>query len=269
MRASRITTGIEGLDKILHGGFTADRLYLIEGMPGSGKTTLAFQFLLEGVQRGEQVLYLTLSETRSEVEGMADSHGWSLDGMSVSELMPSEDALEPDEQYTVFHPSEVELSETTRRILDEVERVKPTRIVFDSLSELRLLAGGALRYRRQILALKQFFAGRRCTVLLLDDLTSTEHDLQVQSISHGALLLEHSVPLFGEARRRLSVTKFRGSDFRGGYHDYAIRRGGLQVFPRLVGCRVPAALESRTYRKRSRARSTRCWAGGWSAARAR
>ena len=245
MRASRITTGIEGLDKVLHGGFTADRLYLIEGMPGSGKTTLAFQFLLEGVQRGEQVLYLTLSETRSEVEGMADSHGWSLDGISVSELMPSEDALEPDEQYTVFHPSEVELSETTRRILDEVERVKPTRIVFDSLSELRLLAGGALRYRRQILALKQFFAGRRCTVLLLDDLTSTEHDLQVQSISHGALLLEHSVPLFGEARRRLSVTKFRGSDFRGGYHDYAIRRGGLQVFPRLVAAesRQPSSRE--------------------------
>jgi len=245
MHASRIATGIEGLDKILHGGFTADRLYLIEGMPGSGKTTLAFQFLLEGVRRGEQVLYLTLSETRSEVEGVAASHGWSLDGMNGSELMPSEDALEADEQYTVFHPSEVELSETTRRILDEVERVKPTRIVFDSLSELRLLAGGALRYRRQILALKQFFAGRRCTVLLLDDLTSTEHDLQVQSISHGALLLEHSVPLFGEARRRLSVTKFRGSDFRGGYHDYAIRRGGLQVFPRLVAAesRQPSSRE--------------------------
>jgi len=245
MHASRIATGIEGLDKVLHGGFTADRLYLIEGMPGSGKTTLAFQFLLEGVRRGEQVLYLTLSETRSEVEGVAASHGWSLDGMNVSELMPSEDALEADEQYTVFHPSEVELSETTRRILDEVERVKPTRIVFDSLSELRLLAGGALRYRRQILALKQFFAGRRCTVLLLDDLTSTEHDLQVQSISHGALLLEHSVPLFGEARRRLSVTKFRGSDFRGGYHDYAIRRGGLQVFPRLVAAesRQPSSRE--------------------------
>ena len=148
--------------------------------------------------------------------------------------MPSEDALEPDEQYTVFHPSEVELSETTRRILDEVERTKPTRIVFDSLSELRLLSGGPLRYRRQILALKHFFAGRRCTVLLLDDLTSAEHDLQVQSIAHGALLLEHTVPLFGDARRRLSVTKFRGSDFRGGYHDYRIRRGGLEVYPRLV-----------------------------------
>jgi len=244
-RESRIGTGIQGLNDILHGGFTADRLYLIEGMPGSGKTTLAFQFMLEGVRRGEKVLYLTLSETLAEVEGVAASHGWSLEGMSISELMPSEDALEPDEQYTVFHPSEVELSETTRRILDEVERTKPTRIVFDSLSELRLLAGGPLRYRRQILALKHFFAGRRCTVLLLDDLTSAEHDLQVQSIAHGALLLEHTVPLFGDARRRLSVTKFRGSDFRGGYHDYRIRRGGLEVYPRLVAAehRQPSTRE--------------------------
>jgi circadian clock protein KaiC len=230
----RVGTGIEGLDNILHGGFTANRLYLIEGMPGSGKTTLAFQFLLEGARRGEPSLYLTLSETKDEVLGVAESHGWSLDGVTISELMPGEATLESDAQYTVFHPSEVELSETTRRILDEVQRVEPTRIVFDSLSELRLLSGGALRFRRQILALKHFFAGRRSTVLLLDDLTSDQHDLQVQSIAHGALLLEHVVPLFGDARRRVSVTKFRGSDFRGGYHDYVIRRGGLQVFPRLV-----------------------------------
>jgi circadian clock protein KaiC len=249
MRDARIATGITGLDDILHGGFTPDRLYLIEGTPGSGKTTLAFQFLLEGVKQGDPVLYLTLSETRGEVEGMAESHGWSLAGVTISELMPSEGAFEPDEQYTVFHPSEVELSETTRRILDEVERVRPTRIVFDSLSELRLLSGGALRYRRQILALKQYFAGRRCTVLLLDDLTSADHDLQVQSISHGAILLELTVPLFGAARRRLSVTKFRGSDFRGGYHDYAIRRGGLQVFPRLV------AAETRQSSTRERLKS--------------
>ena len=170
-RVPRVATGIEGLDDILHGGLTADRLYLIEGMPGSGKTTLAFQFLLEGVRRGEPVLYLTLSETKAEVDGVAESHGWSLEGVTVSELMPSEAALEPGEQYTMFHPSEVELSETTRRILAEVERVKPTRVVFDSLSELRLLSGNPLRYRRQILALKQFFAGRHSTVLLLDDLT--------------------------------------------------------------------------------------------------
>ena len=230
----RVNTGVPGLDDILHGGLTANRLYLIEGMPGSGKTTLAFQFLLEGVRRGESVLYLTLSETKAEIDGVAASHGWSLDGVAIRELMPSEDALDPDAQYTVFHPSEVELSETTRRILDEVEAVRPERLALDSLSELRLLSGSPLRYRRQILALKQFFAGRHCTVLLLDDLTSADHDLQVQSIAHGALLLEHTIPLFGEPRRRLSVTKYRGSDFRGGYHDYAIRRGGLKVYPRLV-----------------------------------
>jgi circadian clock protein KaiC len=227
-------TGVAGLDDILNGGLTANRLYLLEGMPGSGKTTLAFQFLMEGVRRGEPVLYVTLSETAEEIRAVAASHGWTLDGISVRELVPSEQTLEPGEQYTVFHPSEVELSDTTKKIVDDVETLKPTRIVFDSLSELRLLAGNPLRYRRQILALKQFFAGRRCTVILLDDLTAAEHDLQVQSIAHGALLLEHSMPTFGPPRRRLSVTKFRGSDFRGGYHDYAIRRGGLEVYPRLI-----------------------------------
>ncbi|HUQ25590.1 MAG TPA: ATPase domain-containing protein [Burkholderiales bacterium] len=227
-------TGIAGLDDILNGGLTPHRLYLLEGMPGSGKTTLAFQFLLEGVRNGEPVLYVTLSETAEETRAVAASHGWSLDGITVRELVPSEQTLEPGEQYTVFHPSEVELSDTTQKVVDDVEKLKPTRIVFDSLSELRLLAGNALRYRRQILALKQFFAGRRCTVLLLDDLTAAEHDLQVQSIAHGAILLEHNMPAFGPPRRRLSVTKYRGSDFRGGYHDYAIRRGGLEVYPRLV-----------------------------------
>ena len=232
--ARRVTTGVEGLDDILHGGLTPNRLYLLEGTPGSGKTTLAFQFLMAGAALKEPVLYLTLSETTAEVMGVAESHGWVLDGVSVSELIPTEAALASSEEYTVFHPSEVELSEATRRILDEVERIKPARIVLDSLSELRLLSGGALRYRRQILALKQFFSGRNTTVLLLDDLTSTDRDLQVQSIAHGALLLEHSVPSFGQSRRRLSVTKFRGSDFRGGFHDYEIRRGGLEVYPRLV-----------------------------------
>jgi circadian clock protein KaiC len=227
-------TGVAGLDDILNGGLTPNRLYLLEGMPGSGKTTLAFQFLLEGVRRGEPVLYVTLSETAEEIRTVAASHGWTLDGISVRELVPSEQSLEPGEQYTVFHPSEVELSDTTKKIVDDVDKLKPTRIVFDSLSELRLLAGNPLRYRRQILALKQFFAGRRCTVILLDDLTAAEHDLQVQSIAHGALLLEHTMPAFGPPRRRLSVTKYRGSDFRGGYHDYAIRRGGLEVYPRLV-----------------------------------
>jgi circadian clock protein KaiC len=227
-------TGVAGLDDILGGGLTPNRLYLLEGMPGSGKTTLAFQFLLEGVRRGESVLYVTLSETKEEISAVADSHGWSLNRIAIRELVPSEHSLEPGEQYTVFHPSEVELSDTTKKIVDDVERHKPTRLVLDSLSELRLLADHPLRYRRQILALKQFFAGRRCTVLLLDDLTAAQHDLQVQSISHGALLLEHTMPAFGPPRRRLSVTKFRGRAFRGGYHDYAIHRGGLKVYPRLV-----------------------------------
>jgi circadian clock protein KaiC len=227
-------TGVAGLDDILGGGLTPNRLYLLEGMPGSGKTTLAFQFLLEGARRGESVLYITLSETKEEISAVAESHGWSLQGVQIRELVPSEQSLEPGEQYTVFHPSEVELSETTKKILEDVERLKPSRIVFDSLSELRLLSGNPLRYRRQILALKQFFAGRRCTVVLLDDLTAAEHDLQVQSIAHGALLLEHTMPAFGPPRRRLSVTKYRGREFRAGYHDYAIRRGGIEVYPRLV-----------------------------------
>lgn len=231
---ARARTGIAGLDDILLGGLVSDRLYLVEGMPGSGKTTLAFQFLLEGVKASESVLYVTLSETEEEIRAVAQSHGWNLDGVSIRELVPTAEALSPAEQYTVFHPSEIELSDTTKRIVAEIDRIKPRRIVFDSLSELRLLAGNALRYRRQILALKQYFAGRRCTVLLLDDLTAAERDLQVQSIAHGAIMLEHKSPAFGSARRRLSVTKYRGSDFRGGYHDYQIKKGGLEVFPRLI-----------------------------------
>lgn len=234
MHSTRIGTGIEGLDDILGGGLTPYRLYLIEGMPGSGKTTLAFQFLIEGVRKGEPVLYVSLSETEEEIRAIAASHGWSLEGVAIRELIPSEEALAPGAQNTMFHPSEVELGETTEKILADVERVKPTRIVFDSLSELRLVAGNALRYRRQILALKRFFAGRNCTVLLLDDLTSESRDQQVQSIAHGAILLQHAIPKYGPQRRQLSVTKFRGSDFRGGFHDYAIRHGGLDVFPRLI-----------------------------------
>jgi circadian clock protein KaiC len=233
-KAPRATTGIAGLDDVLSGGFVPHRLYLIEGMPGSGKTTLAFQFLMEGARRGEPVLYVTLSETEEEIRAVADSHGWSLEGIAIRQLIPTEESLGPDEQYTMFHPSEVELGETTKKILIDVAELKPARVVFDSLSELRLLSGNALRYRRQILALKQFFAGRRCTVLMLDDLTAEGHDLQVQSIAHGAVLLEHSLPGYGVQRRQLSVTKYRGSDFRSGYHDYLILRGGLQVFPRLI-----------------------------------
>ena len=227
-------TGIAGLDDILNGGLARGRLYLVEGVPGSGKTTLATQFLIEGAQRGEKVLYITLSETREELETVAQSHGWDLSGVSIRELLPQENALDGEEQYTMYHPSEVELASTTKSILEDVQKLKPTRVVFDSLSELRLVAGNPLRYRRQILALKQYFAGRHCTVILLDDMTATDHDLHVQSIAHGVIMLQQLSPEYGAERRRLRVIKYRGSQFRGGYHDYLIRPGGLVVFPRLI-----------------------------------
>ena len=229
-----VSTGIAGIDDILDGGFTRRRLVLVEGVPGSGKTTLALQFLRAGAARGEPVLYITLSETAEELVAVAASHGWSLDGITIRELTPPEAELDADEQNTMFHPAEIELASTTSLFLADVERMKPTCVVLDSLSELRLLAGGALRYRRQILALKQFFAARQCTVMLLDDLTATDRDLQVQSIAHGAILLEQLNPEYGSERRRVRVVKYRGVQFRGGYHDYVIRRGGLEVFPRLV-----------------------------------
>lgn len=231
---SDASTGIAGLDDVLCGGFAPGRLYLIEGSPGAGKTTLALQFLLEGARLGESVLYVTLSETIDELRGVAESHGWDLTGVQTRELLPSQESLQPDEQYVMFHPSEVELGETTQRVLSDVTLLNPTRVVFDSLSELRLLAGTSLRYRRQILALKQFFAGRGCTVLLLDDMTSTDHDLQVQSISHAVLRLEQTHSAYGSSRRRLLVLKYRGRQFRDGFHDYKIVKGGLVVFPRLV-----------------------------------
>jgi circadian clock protein KaiC len=229
-----LSSGIEGLDDVLCGGFTPNRMYLCEGTPGSGKTTLGLQFLNAGVRNGERVLYVTLSESVEELRDIADSHGWTLQGFQLRELIPAATSLQPDDQYTVFHPSEVELTETTKLILQDIEKHKPTRVVFDSLSELRLLAGNPLRYRRQILALKQFFAGRGCTLLMLDDLTATDRDLQVQSIAHGVVALDHTVPTYGSDRRRLRVVKYRGRRFRGGYHDYVIRTGGLDVFPRLV-----------------------------------
>lgn len=227
-------TGIEGLDAVLNGGLARGRLYLVEGMPGAGKTTLAMQFLMEGARRGEGVLYVTLSETQDEVHAVARSHGWDMSGVTIRELLPAADSLEADQQYTMFHPSEVELASTTKQILQDVEALQPTRVVFDSLSELRLVAGNPLRYRRQILALKQYFSGRNCTVLLLDDMTATDHDLHVQSIAHGVLVLEQLNPEYGPERRRLRVAKYRGCAFRGGFHDYQIRKGGLVVFPRLV-----------------------------------
>ncbi len=232
--SERSRTGIPGFDDILNGGLIRNRLYLIDGDPGSGKTTLAMHYLMEGAARGEKCLYITLSETKEELAAGAESHGWSLDGIEIIELIGDAGELDGANQVTMYHPSEVELTETTKRVLDAVERVNPTRVVFDSLSEMRLLAQSSLRYRRQILALKQFFIGRKCTVLLLDDHTAEDSDLQLQSIAHGVISLEQLAPLYGAARRRLRVVKFRGTDFRGGYHDFTIRHDGLVVFPRLV-----------------------------------
>ena len=230
--STRASTGVDGLDEVTAGGFSRRRLYLIEGSPGAGKTTLGLQFLLEGARQGETVLHVTLSETDEEIRSVATSHGWSMEGVTVRELLPSEEALRPDEQYTMFHPAEVELGETVKTVLAAVEELKPSRIVFDSLSELRLLAGTPLKFRRQILALKRYFSARNCTVLMLDDLVGIDSDLQ--SIAHGVIRLEQLKPEYGGDRRRLIVLKYRGVRFRGGYHDYVIQRGGLDVYPRLV-----------------------------------
>lgn len=230
----RISTGNRGLDDILGGGLDANRMYLYEGRPGSGKTTLSLEFLLAGARNGERVLYITLSETERELALVAQRHGWSLDGIDVFELVPPETTLDPDREITVLHPVEMELGETTRLILDKVGEVNPTRVVIDSLSELRLLAQSSLRYRRQVLALKHFFASRRCTVVLLDDMTSQENDLQLHSISHGVVMLEQLAIEYGAERRRIRVVKMRGISFRGGFHDLTIQKGGLQIYPRLV-----------------------------------
>jgi circadian clock protein KaiC len=229
-----LKTGVPGLDDILRGGFPEDCLYLVSGAPGSGKTTVAMQFLLEGVRNGETCLYVTLSESRAEIEKVARSHGWDLGKVHICELVPSERNLSADAQLTVFNPSELELGETTEAMIAEVDKLKPNRVVIDSLSELRLVAQNSLRYRRQVLALKQFFAGRECTVLLLDDAVSGADDDQLQSIAHGVIVLEQLSNQYGAERRRLRVVKMRGVSFRGGYHDITIRRGGLDVFPRLV-----------------------------------
>lgn len=227
-----VSTGIAGLDELLQGGLTPNRMYLVEGLPGAGKTTLGMQFLLDGRARGERTLYVTLSETTTELKGVADSHGWSLDGIELTQLAASETAR-PEEQYTLYHPAEVELGETIKNVLDAIERVRPARIVFDSLSELRLLARDPLRYRRQILALKEFFAGRETTVLLLDDHSGGEADRQLQSLAHGVILLEQLPFEYGRARRRIRIVKFRGVAAVEGFHDFAIRRGGITVFPQL------------------------------------
>ena len=227
-------TGIAGLDDVLAGGLARDRLYLLEGSPGTGKTTAALSFLRAGAQKGESTLYVTLSETEAELRDAADSHGWDLEGITIFELAPPESLLDEQQQQSLLYSSDLELGETTRMIFEAIERVKPTRVVIDSLSEIRLLAQSSLRYRRQVLALKHYFAKHGATVLLLDDLTTENLDKTVHSVAHGVVRLEELAPEYGAERRRVRVIKYRGRRPRGGYHDFTIRTGGLEVYPRLV-----------------------------------
>lgn len=233
-RTGPIPTGSGGLDEILCGGYASNRVHLIEGQPGCGKTTLALQFLIDGRKLGERVLYITLSETKDELYQSAETHGWSLDGIEIFELVPPELSLDPQQQQSIVYASDLELGETVRMAMAEVERVQPTRVAFDSLSEIRLLAQSPLRYRRQVLALKHFFAKTDCTVLFLDDLTQETDDTNLHSLAHGVVRLEQVALQYGAERRRLRVYKMRGRSFRGGFHDFVIRKGGLDIFPRLV-----------------------------------
>jgi circadian clock protein KaiC len=235
------STGVPGLDVLLRGGLPSDRIYLVEGTPGTGKTTLALQFLLAGRDLGESCLYVSLSETSDELHSVAASHGLSLEGVHLYHLATPEPASA--DTYTLYHPAEIELGEMMQNVLEMTERTQPARVVFDSLSEIRLLARDSLRYRRQVLAIKEFFSGRACTVLLLDDKTSGDHDLQLQSISHGVIELEQQTSDFGRSRRRVRVVKLRGVAAVDGYHDFRINAGGLEVYPQLVpphGARGPA-----------------------------
>ncbi len=242
--------GVYGLDGILAGGLARNRAYLLEGSPGTGKTTLALQFLLEGARAGERCLYITLSETREELCESARSHGWTLgDSITVFELVPPESLLDGEQQQSLLYSSDLELGETTKVIFDQIERAKPERVVLDSLSEIRLLAGNSLRYRRQILALKHYFARHAATVLMLDDLTADAQDKTVHSVAHAVIRLEELSPEYGAERRRLRVVKYRGQRYGGGYHDFSIQTGGVTVYPRLV------ALEHKTGFARTQASS--------------
>jgi circadian clock protein KaiC len=234
-----ISSGSPALDRILCGGYATNHVYVIEGSPGAGKTTLGLQFLLDGVANGERCLYITMSESRDELIYAAATHGWSLDGIEIFELVPAELSLDPEREQTIVYASDLELGETVGMVVDEVTRTSPSRIVFDSLSEIRLLAQGSLRYRRQVLALKHFLGQRECTALFLDDLTGNADDLSLHSIANGVIRLEQLAIAYGSERRRLRVYKMRGRAFQGGYHDFVIRKGGLEIFPRLVAAAHP------------------------------
>ena len=229
-----VSTGVPGLDSILGGGLTKERLYLLEGEPGSGKTTLGIQFLVEGAKNGETVLYITLAENDIELRAVANAHGLPMDKVCIHEVIPDENLLESSEQYTVLHPSEVEFGETNTRILGMVEKLNPSRVVIDSLSELQLLSESSLRYRRHVLALKQYFAKRACTALLLDDKTTSHGNQEVRSVAHGVISLEHKESDYGAERRMVRVLKYRGISYSRGAHDYSITTGGLVVYPRLI-----------------------------------
>ena len=231
----RASTGVAGLDDILEGGLARNRLHLLEGSPGTGKTTIALQFLLAGAEAGETGIYVSLAETEKELRDGARSHGWKIEPkVEIFELVPPESVLDPDQHQSLLYSSDLELGETIKRIFDSIDRLKPKRVVIDSLSEIRLLAQSSLRYRRQILALKHYFAQHNSTVIMLDDLTTESTDRAVHSIAHSVIHLDQLAPIYGGERRRLRIVKCRGQSFRGGYHDFNIHAGGIAVFPRLV-----------------------------------
>ena len=247
MQTEKCQTGVPGLDEILSGGLPRNHLYLLQGKPGTGKSTIALQFLLEGVRTGEKSLYVTFSETKLELETVAKSHGWNLENLDILELSAISSSIGTSSQTTLFHPSEIELNKTMNLLLAKLNESNAKRIVFDSVSELRLLADNSLRYRRMMLEFKEFFIGRGSTVLFLDDLTSEAGDIHVQSIVHGVLLLEKFRAGYGVERRQFHISKLRGVAFKGGTHDYSIIKGGITIFPRLVASDSHANFQRETF----------------------